>query len=160
MAVALGAVSVDHLDVSGPDELAALAGAATIAVPLPAAQSKPGPHRVRTRRALIVQAHAMATDLNPAPPCYSQPLVMAVAARYLHMLPAEALTGHGECRTPSAWARGIGSLDVGKQADLLILKERPTIVTWPTSSAATRWRRDQKRRGGGVTGATVSPRVT
>ena len=69
-------------------------------------------------------AVALATDLNPgSAPCYSQPLVMAVAARYLHMLPAEALTA---ATVNAAHAIGlgaqVGSLDVGKQADLLILK--------------------------------------
>ena len=127
MAVALGAVSVDHLDVSGPDELAALAGAATIAVPLPAANLNLGHTAFAPGRALIDAgaAVALATDLNPgSAPCYSQPLVMAVAARYLHMLPAEALTA---VTVNAAHAVGmgaqVGSLDVGKQADLLILKE-------------------------------------
>jgi len=52
----------------------------------------------------------------------SMPLTMAIACRYQRITPAEALNA---CTINAAWAIGmgdrVGSLEVGKQADILIL---------------------------------------
>ncbi|MCB0000677.1 MAG: amidohydrolase family protein, partial [Anaerolineales bacterium] len=63
------------------------------------------------------------TDMNPgSAPCFSMPLTMAIACRYLRLLPSEALTA-GTLNAAHAIGLGqqIGSLEVGKRADFLLL---------------------------------------
>ena len=69
-------------------------------------------------------AVALATDLNPgSAPCYSIPLVMAVANRYQKLLPAETLIAATiNAAHAIALADSVGSIESGKQADILILK--------------------------------------
>lgn len=126
MAVELGAISADHLDVSGPGEIGILARSNTIATPLPAASFNLAASSYADARSMIDSgcAVALATDLNPgSAPCPSMPLVMAIACRYQRLLPAEALNAS---TINAAYALGlgdrIGSLEVGKQADILILE--------------------------------------
>lgn len=128
MAVELGAISADHLDVSGPEEIEALANSNTICVPLPAANFNLG-HDVGAfpnGRAMVDAgcALALATDLNPgSAPCYSMPLVMAISNRYLRLTPAETLVASTINGAHALQlAERVGSVEVGKAADLLILK--------------------------------------
>ncbi|MFT5195622.1 MAG: imidazolonepropionase [Cellvibrionaceae bacterium] len=128
MAVELGAVSADHLDVSGPAEIEALANSGTICVPLPAANFNLG-HDIAAYpngRAMIDAgcALALATDLNPgSAPCYSMPLVMAISNRVLRLTPAETLVASTINGAHALMlANRVGSIEVGKAADLLILK--------------------------------------
>lgn len=127
MAVELGAVSADHLDVSSPDEIQRLARSDTVATPLPAVNFNLGLDLYADARTMIDSGAivALATDLNPgSAPCYSLPLVMAIACRYQKLLPAEALNA-GTLNAAYAidFGHRVGSIAVGKQADLLILKE-------------------------------------
>ncbi len=126
MAVELGAVSVDHLDVSGRKEIGVLAHSRAIATPLPAASFNLASASYADARSMIDMgcAVALATDLNPgSAPCPSMPMVMAIACRYQKLSPAEALSAS---TINAAYAIGlgdqIGSLEVGKQADILILE--------------------------------------
>jgi imidazolonepropionase len=125
LAVKLGAVSVDHLDVTVPDEIVKLAASDTIGVLLPTVGLNLGSVRAAPARAMSDAgvALALATDLNPgSAPCLSMPLTMAVACRYGRLLPAEALNAS---TVNAAYAVGlgdrVGSIQVGKQADLLVL---------------------------------------
>ena len=125
MAVELGALTVDHLDVTAGEDLAALAASNTIGVLMPAVNFHLGTAHHANSRAMIDAgaAVALATDLNPgSAPCYSMPLVMALACRMYGMTPAEALNAS---TINAAHAAGmgdtVGSLEVGKQADVLIL---------------------------------------
>ncbi len=127
MAVALGAISADHLDFSGADAINRLADSDTVAVPLPAVNFNLGLDYYADARAMIDSGAvvALSTDLNPgSAPCYSMPLVMAIACRFQKLLPSEALNAS---TLNAAHAVGLserlGSVEVGKQADLLILKE-------------------------------------
>lgn len=127
MAAALGVTSADHLDVSRPEEVDALARTDAVGVPLPAATFNLGVHAYADVRGLIERGvpAALATDLNPgSAPCPSLPFVMAVACRYQRLLPAEALNA---CTINAAHAlrlgERVGSLEPGKQADVLILRE-------------------------------------
>ena len=126
MAVELGALSADHLDVSADREIEALARSQTIAIPLPAANFNLGHTAFAKGRAMVDAdaAVALATDLNPgSAPCYAMPLVMAIANRYLRLLPSETLTASTiNAAHAIALADRVGSIEADKQADLLLLK--------------------------------------
>lgn len=123
LAVEMGAVSVDHMEASTPDDIAALAGSATVGVALPCS----GFHlddRYAPARSLIDAggALAIATNYNPgSAPTPSMPFTIALAGRKLRLTAAEALT----CCTVNAAAvlgldRQIGSIEPGKAADLQV----------------------------------------
>ncbi len=125
LAVELGAVSADHLDVTPSAEIKALARSSTLGVVLPAVNFNLGSSHYADARAMIDAsvALALATDINPgSAPCPSMPLVMAIACRYQRILPSEALNAS---TINAAFAVGlgdrIGSIEVGKQADLLVV---------------------------------------
>jgi imidazolonepropionase len=125
LAVELGAVSADHLDVTPPAEIKALAASSTLGVVLPAVNFNLGSSHFADARAMVDGgvALALATDINPgSAPCPSMPLVMAIACRYQRLLPAEVLNA-GTINAAYAIGLGdcIGSIEVGKQADLLIV---------------------------------------
>lgn len=125
LAVALGATSVDHLDVTPAPDRTLLAGSPTVAVVLPAVNFHLGSRDFADARALIDTgaALALATDANPgSAPCLSLPLVMAIACRYQKLTPAEALNAV-TINAAHALGQGhrLGSLAQGKQADLLIV---------------------------------------
>jgi imidazolonepropionase len=125
LGVELKAVSADHLDVTPPDEVAKLAQSNTVGVVLPAVNFNLGSAHFANARQLVDAGVvlALATDINPgSAPCPSMPLVMALACRYQRLLPAEAMNAS---TINAAYAVGLGerlgSLEVGKQADLLIV---------------------------------------
>ena len=125
LSIELGAVSADHLDVTPAEEHMRLAESDTIGVILPAVNFNLGSKHFADARGLIDAgaAIALSTDINPgSAPCPSMPLVMAIATRYQNILPAEALNA---CTINAAHAIGlgdrIGSIEAGKQADLLIV---------------------------------------
>ena len=126
LAVELGATSADHLDVLTEEERQQLAGSDTVGVLLPAVNFNLGSSDFADGRGLIDAgaAVALSTDINPgSAPCPSMPLVMAIAARYQRLLPAEAMNAS---TINAAYAVGlgeqVGSIEAGKQADLLILE--------------------------------------
>ena len=126
MAVELGAISTDHLDVTGQGSIDLLANSDTICVPLPAANFNLGHTHFANARAMIDSGAvvALATDLNPgSAPCFGMPLVMAIANRYQRLLPSETLIA-GTINAAHAVSLGgsIGSIECEKKADLLILK--------------------------------------
>lgn len=125
LAAELGAVSADHLVTTPADDLRILGQADTAAVALPATPFGLGHVHYTPARALIEAggALALATDCNPGTAwCESMQFVMALACRYLRITPAEALTA---ATLNAAYAVGlgdrVGSLEAGKQADMLIL---------------------------------------
>lgn len=125
MALELGAVSVDHLDVTGPEGIARLAGSPAVGVVIPAVTFNLGGSHYADARAMVDAGAAIAltTDINPgSAPCPSMPLVMAIACRYQRLLPAEALLA-STINAAHAVGLGdrVGSLEPGKDADILIL---------------------------------------
>jgi imidazolonepropionase len=94
LALGLGAVSVDHLDVTGPEGIALLAASPAVGVVIPTVPFNLGGTHFAAARAMIDAGAAIAltTDINPgSAPCPSLPLAMAIACRYQRLLPAEAL---------------------------------------------------------------------
>jgi imidazolonepropionase len=127
-AAALGATSVDHLIASGDADLAALRDyPATIPTLMPATPFGLGLGSYAPARRMIDEyglAVALGSDLNPGTCwCVAMPFVMALACRGMRLTPAEALAG-ATINAAYAVGRGdrVGSLEVGKQADVLILE--------------------------------------
>jgi imidazolonepropionase len=125
LAVELEAISADHLVCTPPDEIELLAQSDTIAVALPGTPFGLVHHRYTPARAIIAAggALALATDLNPGTCwCESMPFIIALACRYMKLTPAEAIvaaTINAACAV--GLAQKAGSLETGKQADLVIL---------------------------------------
>ncbi len=119
------ATSIDHLDATSEEEIALLAKSKTIGVITPTVNFNFGSCEFADARKIIDAgcAIALSTDFNPgSAPCPSLPSSMAIACRYQKILPSEALNA---ATINAAFAVGlgekIGSLERGKQADILIL---------------------------------------
>lgn len=126
LAAELGAVSADHLVVTPPDELRALAESETVAVALPATPFGLAQPRYTPAHAILEAGGllAVATDLNPGTAwCESMQFVLALACRYLGLTPAQAIAA-ATINAAAAIGRQsqVGSLEAGKQADLLVLE--------------------------------------
>jgi len=125
LAVELGAISADHLVCTPPAEVELLAQSDTIAVALPGTPFGLAHHDYTPARAIIAAggALALATDLNPGTCwCESMPFIVALACRYMKLTPAEAIvaaTINAACAV--GLAHQVGSLEAGKQADIVIL---------------------------------------
>jgi len=125
LGVELGATSVDHFVTTPPDEVEAVAQSEVIAISLPGTPFGLGHKEYSPARQLLKLggALALATDCNPGTCwCESMQFVIALACRYLHLTPAQALAA-ATINAAFAVGRGdaVGSLQVGKQADVVIL---------------------------------------
>jgi imidazolonepropionase len=125
-ALECGAVSVDHLEFTGAAEIEALARSHIVATLTPAGDFHwPDGRRYAPAREMIDQgvAVALATGFHPREcPSTSMQLVIALACRYLHMSPAEAVAA-ATINAAHAVQRAFraGSIESGKDADVLIL---------------------------------------
>ena len=124
LAIELGARSVDHLEATGSEGVAALAASDVAAVLLPVAALVLGrpmpPARSLVDNGAIV---VLATDFNPGSAyCDSLPIVCALACTQLGLGPEEAL---GACTVNAAHVLGragtIGRLAPGYAADVVLL---------------------------------------
>lgn len=126
LAAQLGAVSADHLVKTSPEEITLLAGSGTVAVALPCTPFGLAEAHYTPARAILEAGGllALATDLNPGTAwCGDMQFAIALACRYLRLTPAQAIAA-ATINAAAALGRAdqIGSIEVGKQADLLILK--------------------------------------
>ena len=127
LAAQMHAVSADHLLKASPADIAALAREGVVATCLPlTAFTLREPYA--DARAMIGAgcAVALASDFNPGS-CYSQsiPLLFALAVLYMHLSLEEtitALTLNGAAAL--GLADRIGSLEPGKEGDIVILEAR------------------------------------
>jgi len=135
MAAARGALSVDHLEYLNSDDVARLAQANSVAVLLPGAfyflreQQLPPITALREHGVSI----ALASDANPgSSPVHSLLLIMNMACTLFHLTPAEALRGVTlNAARALGMAQEIGSLETGKQADIVIWDvERPSLLSY------------------------------
>jgi imidazolonepropionase len=125
LAIELGARSVDHLEATGSEGIAALAASDVVGVLLPASALFLGRPMPPGRRLVDAGAAvALATDFNPGSAfCESLPLVCSLACTQLRLSPAEAL---GACTVNAAHVLGrsdrLGRLSPGFVADVTLLE--------------------------------------
>ena len=125
LAAELGAASADHLVKTSAADIAALARSNTVAVALPCTPfGLADPHYTPARAILEADGLlAVASDINPGTAwCESMQFVIALACRYLRLTPAQAVAA-ATINAAAAVGRAerVGSLEPGKQADLLVL---------------------------------------
>jgi imidazolonepropionase len=125
MAAELGAVSADHLVKTSAADITRLSQSNTVAVSLPCTPFGLADPQYTPAKEILAAGGllALATDCNPGTAwCESMQFVIALACRHLKLTPAQAITA----TTINAAAAiklqdQIGSLEPGKQADMLIL---------------------------------------
>ncbi|HZR47369.1 MAG TPA: imidazolonepropionase, partial [Candidatus Manganitrophaceae bacterium] len=126
LAAELKATSIDHLDHLAPQEIPFLAESGAVGVLLPGVSHFLKSKTVPPVRALVEGGVpvALATDFNPgSSPCLSMQEIVHLAVRDFGLTAEEAICS---ATINAAHALGlgsqVGSLEVGKQADLLILE--------------------------------------
>lgn len=125
LAASVGAVSADHMLFSSDKGIKAMADKGVLATLLPAAAFSLMSGRYADARKMINSGVpvALGTDFNPSCWVENQQLVIAFACHFMKLTPAEAITAatinaaHAVCR-----AGEIGSLEVGKKADIIVLE--------------------------------------
>jgi imidazolonepropionase len=125
LAIELGARSIDHLEATGDEGVAALGKSEVAAVLLPAsalflARPMPPARALVDAGAIVV----LATDFNPGSAfCESLPIVCSLASTQLELSPAEALSA---CTVNAAHVLGrsdrLGRLAPGYAADLVLIE--------------------------------------
>jgi imidazolonepropionase len=124
LAAELGTVTADHLEHTDAAGIAALKRANVQPVLLPGSVYALGSSRYPAAREMIDAGLAvvLATDFNPgSSPTPSIPMILSLAATYMKMTPAEAITAT-TINAAYSLNRGheIGSLEPGKIADFVI----------------------------------------
>ena len=127
LAVEMGAVSADHLVKTSSGDITYLSKSNTVAVSLPCtpfgladASYTPALEMIKAGCTL-----AIASDLNPGTAwCGNMQFAMALACRFMKLTPAQALAA-STINAAAAINRQdrIGSIEAGKQADMIILSE-------------------------------------
>jgi imidazolonepropionase len=125
LAAELGAISADHLVKTSMKDIHALAVSKTAAVSLPCtpfglAESEYTPAKAMIEAGCVF---ALASDLNPGTAwCGNMQFTMALACRYMGLTPAQAIAASTINAASAIGQHGyIGSIEPGKQADLIIL---------------------------------------
>jgi len=125
LAVELGAVSADHLVHTPARDIAALGASETVAVALPCTPFGLSEEEYTPAKAILEAEGilALATDLNPGTAwCESMQFVIALACRYMRLTPAQAIVASTiNAAAAINRADNVGSLEPGKQADVLLL---------------------------------------
>ncbi len=125
LAAELGAASADHLVKTSDEDIIALGKSDTVAVALPctpfglAEKDYTPAHKLIEADAIL----ALATDCNPGTSWNeSMQFAIALACRYMKLTPAQAIAA-STINSAHAIRRSdtIGSIEVGKQADMLIM---------------------------------------
>jgi len=125
LGVDMGVTSIDHLDYISEEGMRLMAERKTIGVLLPGVPFHLMTGHYAPARSMIEAGVpiALATDFNPGScPTLSMQMIIALACRYMRLTAAEAINA-ATINAAHAVDRGdrIGSLEVGKQADIIIL---------------------------------------
>ncbi len=123
------ALSVDHLEFTGDEEIAALLGSGTMPTLLPGAAFFLGMTDPPARKMIDAGLPlALASDYNPgSSPSGNMKFIMSLGCIRLKMLPEEVINA---VTINSAYAMGIsethGSITVGKKANIIITQKIPS----------------------------------
>jgi imidazolonepropionase len=132
--VKYNALSVDHLEFTGDEEIASLLGSETMPTLLPGAAFFLGMSDPPVRKMIDAGLPvALASDFNPgSSPSGNMKLIMSLGCIKLKMLPEEVINA---VTINTAYAMGIsdthGSIARGKVANIFITKEIPSIEFMP-----------------------------
>jgi imidazolonepropionase len=125
LAIEMNAASADHLDHLTKTDVGALARSQTVATLLPGSNFHLGLSRYPDARRLVDAgvAIALATDFNPGTsPTVSMQFILSLACDAMRLTPAEAISAATINAAFSLRCAGqIGSLEPGKQGDLIVL---------------------------------------
>ena len=134
--VKYNALSVDHLERTTPAEIEALRGSKTMPTMLPGASFFLGmPYGAAKEYINAGLGVALASDYNPgSSPSGNMRFVMAMGCIKMRLTPEQALNA---CTINSAYAMGVsdkvGSITIGKKANLIITKPLPSLAFIPYS---------------------------
>ncbi|RCK74752.1 MAG: Imidazolonepropionase [Anaerolineae bacterium] len=125
LAVELGAVSADHLVLTSDEDIRILGQSDTVAVALPCTPFGLAEKDYTPAKKILDAGGilAIATDLNPGTAwCGNMQFAIALACRYMGLTPAQAIAA-ATINAAAAIQRAdrIGSIEVGKQGDLIVL---------------------------------------
>ncbi|NLD22929.1 MAG: imidazolonepropionase, partial [Bacteroidales bacterium] len=125
LAAEVGCISADHLLQASDEGIKAMAQSGVVATLLPLTAFSLREEYARGREMIDANCIvALATDLNPGSShTASAPLLFAIACIYMNLSPEEAVTAY-TINSAAAINRAdtIGSIDVGKQGDMILLK--------------------------------------
>jgi imidazolonepropionase len=126
LGVRKGALSVDHLEASGPEQIEALAASRTIATVLPGVSLHLGTPPAPGRKLIDAGAAVtVGTDLNPgSSPLFSAAEALALAVRLNGLTPQEALVAGTVNAACALGLQNIGRLEPGCAADFGVLEGR------------------------------------
>jgi imidazolonepropionase len=121
--IRLGALSVDHLEASGPAQIAAIAASSTIATVLPGVSLHLGIPSAPGRKLIDAGAGvAVGTDLNPgSSPLFSISSALALSVRLNGLTVEEALIAGTVNAASALGIKDVGRLQAGCTADFLVL---------------------------------------
>lgn len=130
------AISVDHLEEIGDEEIMALKNSTTIPTVLPSCSYFLGIPYAPARKMIDAGLGVcVATDYNPGTsPSSNIPLLMSLACTQQKLVPEEAfnaVTINGACAMEIE--KRVGSISIGKLANLIITKEIPSLAYIPYS---------------------------
>jgi imidazolonepropionase len=144
LGIRMGALSIDHLEASGQEQIEKIAASSTIATVLPGVSLHLGIPSAPGRKLIDAGAAvAVGTDLNPgSSPLFSTSEALALSVRLNGLTAQEALVAGTVNAACALGLRDAGRLEVGCPADFLVLRGsdwRELVYTLGTNPAKDVW---------------------
>ena len=144
LGIRMGALSIDHLEASGPEQIAKIAASSTIATILPGVSLHLGIPSAPGRKLIDAGAAvAVGTDLNPgSSPLFSTSEALALSVRLNGLTAQEALVAGTVNAAYALGLRDAGRLEAGCPADFLVLHGsdwRELVYTLGTNPVGDVW---------------------